>query len=111
MKKIILAVLAHPDDESFGVGGTLALYASMGYDTYYVCATRGEAGTVDDEHLKGFKDIAEMRTAELMKAAKELGLRKFFFLAIVTQACPAWMPISIPTRRSTIPLKKWRGAS
>ncbi len=56
MTKTILAVLAHPDDESFGLGGTLALYAEKGYDTYYVCATRGEVGTVAEEHLKGFQD-------------------------------------------------------
>ena len=73
MTKTILAVLAHPDDESFGLGGTLALYASKGYDTYLVCATRGEVGTVDEEHLNGFKDIAELRTAELNRAAKILG--------------------------------------
>jgi LmbE family N-acetylglucosaminyl deacetylase len=80
MTKTILAVLAHPDDETFGLGGTLALYAQKGFDTYYVCATRGEAGTVDAEHLKGFKDIAELRTDELTRAAKHLGLKDVFFL-------------------------------
>ena len=64
MPKTILAVLAHPDDESFGLGGTLALYARKGFDTYYVCATRGEAGTVTEEYLTGFKDTAELRTNE-----------------------------------------------
>jgi LmbE family N-acetylglucosaminyl deacetylase len=78
--KTILAVLAHPDDETFGLGGTLSLYAQRGYDVYYVCATRGEAGTVDKEHLKGFKDIAELRTDELLRAAKHLGLKEVFFL-------------------------------
>jgi len=80
MPKTILAVLAHPDVESFGLGGTLALYASKGYDTYYVCATRGEAGTLDPEYLNGFKDTAELRTNELMRAAKILGLKGVFFL-------------------------------
>jgi LmbE family N-acetylglucosaminyl deacetylase len=80
MSKTILAVLAHPDDESFGLGGTLALYAQKGYDTYLVCATRGEVGMVDEQHLNGFKDIAELRTAELERAAKILGLRGVFFL-------------------------------
>lgn len=80
MTKTILAVLAHPDDESFGLGGTLALYAKKGYDTYYVCATRGEAGTVDEEHLNGFQDVAELRTSELLRAAKILGLKEVFFL-------------------------------
>ena len=80
MPKTILAVLAHPDDESFGLGGTLALYARKGYDTYYICATRGEAGTVSPEYLNGFKDTAELRTNELMRAAKVLGLKGVFFL-------------------------------
>ncbi|WKZ42782.1 MAG: PIG-L family deacetylase [Anaerolineales bacterium] len=80
MTKTILAVLAHPDDETFGLGGTLALYAQRGYDTYYVCATRGEVGAADEEFMKGFKDTAEMRTDELMRAAKILGLKDVFFL-------------------------------
>ena len=75
MTKTLLAVLAHPDDESFGLGGTLAYYANKGYDTYYVCATRGEAGSADAEYMKGYKDTAEMRTAELMRAAKAGSVR------------------------------------
>lgn len=88
MSKTILAVLAHPDDESFGLGGTLALYAQKGYDTYLVCATRGEVGMVDAEHLNGFKDIAELRTAELERAAKILGLRDVFFLGYRDSGMP-----------------------
>ncbi|MFN8414062.1 MAG: PIG-L family deacetylase [Anaerolineales bacterium] len=88
MTKTLLIVLAHPDDESFGLGGTIALYAQKGYNTYYVCATRGEAGTVDAEHLKGFKDTAEMRTDELMRAAKELGLKDVFFLGYRDSGMP-----------------------
>ena len=80
MTKTLLAVLAHPDDESFGLGGTLALYAKRGYDTYLICATRGEAGSVDAEHLHGFKNIADMRTAELDCAAGHLGLKDVFYL-------------------------------
>ena len=41
---VLLAVLAHPDDETFGLGGTLALYARKGVAVYLVCATRGEQG-------------------------------------------------------------------
>ena len=88
MTKTILAVLAHPDDESFGLGGTLALYASKGYDTYLICATRGEVGTVDEEHLNGFRDIAELRTDELMRAAKHLGLKDVFFLGYRDSGMP-----------------------
>ena len=88
MTKTILAVLAHPDDESFGLGGTLALYASKGYDTYLICATRGEVGTVDEEHLNGFKDIAELRTVELQRAAKILNLKDVFLLGYRDSGMP-----------------------
>ncbi len=88
MAKTILAVLAHPDDESFGLGGTLALYARKGYDTYLVCATRGEVGTVDEQHLDGFKSIAELRTAELDRAAQILGLKGVFFLGYRDSGMP-----------------------
>jgi N-acetyl-1-D-myo-inositol-2-amino-2-deoxy-alpha-D-glucopyranoside deacetylase len=76
----ILAVLAHPDDESFGMGGTLAHYARRGCDVFLVCATRGEAGDVAPEHLQGFESIAEKRESELRCAAEHLGLKEVFFL-------------------------------
>ncbi len=76
----LLSVLAHPDDESFGMGGTLAHYARQGCDVYLVCATRGEAGEVDPEHLDGFASIAELRESELRCASEHLGLRQVFFL-------------------------------
>jgi LmbE family N-acetylglucosaminyl deacetylase len=88
MTKTILAVLAHPDDETFGLGGTLALYAQKGFDTYYVCATRGEVGSADEEFMNGYKDTAEMRTAELMRAAKILGLKEVFFLGYRDSGMP-----------------------
>jgi LmbE family N-acetylglucosaminyl deacetylase len=88
MTKTLLAVLAHPDDETFGLGGTLALYAQKGYHTYYLCATRGEAGTVDEEHMRGFSSTAEMRTDELMRAAKHLGLKDVFFLGYRDSGMP-----------------------
>src|SRR3989304_5201223 len=80
MTKKILAALAHPDDESFGMGGTLALYAQRGVDVHLVCATRGEAGTVEAEHLEGYASIAERRVAELRCAALRLGLSGVHFL-------------------------------
>jgi LmbE family N-acetylglucosaminyl deacetylase len=77
---VLLAILAHPDDESFGMGGTLALYARRGVQVHLVCATRGEAGTVDAEHMQGHTSIAELRTAELQCAAQQLGLSGLYFL-------------------------------
>jgi len=109
MTKTVLAVLAHPDDESFGLGGTLALYASKGYDVYYVCATRGEAGTVDEEHLNGFKDTAEMRTAELMKAAHALGLKEVFFLGYRDSGMPGMDANQHPGAQINAPIDEVAG--
>jgi LmbE family N-acetylglucosaminyl deacetylase len=78
--KVLLAVLAHPDDETFGMGGTLALYAQRGAKVQLVCATRGEAGTVSPEHLQGYQNIAQLREAELRCAAGHLGLADLHFL-------------------------------
>jgi N-acetyl-1-D-myo-inositol-2-amino-2-deoxy-alpha-D-glucopyranoside deacetylase len=75
-----MAVLAHPDDESFGMGGTLAWYASQGVEVRLVCATRGEVGEVNSDLLKGFKSVADLRTHELTCAASALGLASVDFL-------------------------------
>jgi LmbE family N-acetylglucosaminyl deacetylase len=75
----LLAVLAHPDDETFGMGGTLALYAKRGFEVRLVCATRGEVGEAPSG-LKGFATIGEMREAELRCAAGILGLAGIEFL-------------------------------
>lgn len=80
MTKALLAVLAHPDDETFGMGGTLALYARRGVDVYLVCATRGEVGEMDPKYMRGFNSIAERREAELRCAAENLGLKGVYFL-------------------------------
>lgn len=78
--KTILVVLAHPDDESFGMGGTLAYYATRGVDVHLLCATKGEAGTVDPEYLEKYDSIAELREAELACAAQALGLKSVHYL-------------------------------
>jgi N-acetyl-1-D-myo-inositol-2-amino-2-deoxy-alpha-D-glucopyranoside deacetylase len=79
-QKVLLAVLAHPDDESFGMGGTLAYYAKQGVKVYLVCATRGEVGDVAPEYMVGFHSIAERRESELRCAAGILRLSGVIFL-------------------------------
>jgi len=76
VKKLrLLGVLAHPDDESLGTGGTLARYAAEGVDTYLVTATRGERGRFGDAGERPGPDIVgRTREAELRAAAKELGV-------------------------------------
>jgi LmbE family N-acetylglucosaminyl deacetylase len=84
----LLAVLAHPDDETFGLGGTLALYARRGCDVYLVCATYGEAGTVEPQFLRGFDSIAQLRETELRCAAQNLGLKQVYFLGYRDSGMP-----------------------
>jgi LmbE family N-acetylglucosaminyl deacetylase len=84
----LLAVLAHPDDETFGMGGTLALYASRGVEVHLVCATRGEVGSVDPSLLEGFRSIEERREWELCCAADELHLAGVHFLGYRDSGMP-----------------------
>ncbi len=65
---------AHPDDESFGMGATLAFYVLRGVKVYCVCSTRGEVGTVNPEFMKGYATIGDLRWSELQCAAQVLGL-------------------------------------
>lgn len=72
-----MCVLAHPDDESLGTGGTLAKYAAEGVETYLITATRGERGRYGDSGERPDPGIVgNTREAELLAAAKELGLRE-----------------------------------
>jgi N-acetyl-1-D-myo-inositol-2-amino-2-deoxy-alpha-D-glucopyranoside deacetylase len=87
-KKTLLVVLAHPDDESFGTGGTLALYAQRGVEVHLVCATRGEAGTLDEDCLDGFDSIADRRVSELRCASGALGLTGIYFLGYRDSGMP-----------------------
>src|SRR5512134_2693377 len=80
-KRVLLAVFAHPDDESFGPGGTLARYAREGAEVWLVCGTDGNAGTVDAAMLEGYKSTSQLRAAELCCAAQTLGLAGIDWLA------------------------------
>jgi LmbE family N-acetylglucosaminyl deacetylase len=78
--RTLIFIGAHPDDESFGVGGTLAQYAAAGVKVYYICGTRGEVGEVGPEFMKGFANISDLRTHELKCAAEILGLADVIYL-------------------------------
>jgi len=79
-QKRLLAIFAHPDDESFGTGGTLAHYAGQGVRVGLVCATRGEAGEISDPTLATPENLAQVREQELRCAAQTLGVRDLFIL-------------------------------
>jgi LmbE family N-acetylglucosaminyl deacetylase len=77
----LMAVFAHPDDESMGMGAALAKYAAEGISTHLVCATRGEKGWFGPgETYPGPQALGQTRTAELLAAARELGLQSVDFL-------------------------------
>ncbi len=84
----MLVCLAHPDDETFGMGGTLALYARRGVSVHLVCGTRGDVGDVDKELLQGFGSVAERRESELRCAAGILGLEGVYFLGYRDSGMP-----------------------
>lgn len=105
-KRTLLAILAHPDDESFGMGGTLALYASRGVDVHLVCATRGEVGDVAPELLEGFDSIAALRESELRCAAGILGLAGIHFLDYRDSGMPGSPDNSHPRALAFQPLEE-----
>ncbi|HWK09984.1 MAG TPA: PIG-L family deacetylase [Vicinamibacterales bacterium] len=84
-RRRLMAVLAHPDDESLGVGGTLAKYAAEGVDVFLVTATRGEGGRYKghprgDARHPGSEALGEIREGELRRAAAALGIKDLSLL-------------------------------
>ncbi len=75
----LMAILAHPDDETFPMGGTLAKAAAEGKRVHLVTATRGERG------ISGMSaaETAVLREAELRRACAELGVQQLTFLDYV----------------------------
>lgn len=80
----LLAVFPHPDDESLGLGGTLAKYSAEGVETYLVCATRGERGwNGPEDQNPGLAALGKIREGELKCAADILGLKEITFLGYI----------------------------
>ncbi|WP_068787209.1 PIG-L family deacetylase [Paenibacillus phocaensis] len=79
----LLAVFAHPDDESFICGGTLAKYAAEGVEVTVVSATRGEMGRrMGNPPYLNRETIAAAREVELRQACEALGVHDLKFLDI-----------------------------
>lgn len=77
--KRLLAVFAHPDDES-GFAGSLAHYAKQGVHVALVCATKGEAGEISDPSLATPANLGAKREAELRCASEVIGISELHFL-------------------------------
>jgi LmbE family N-acetylglucosaminyl deacetylase len=69
----LLAVVAHPDDETFGCGSIL-MYAAQRTRTVVACLTRGESGELAGDAHVGEGGLAELRESELRSAAALLGV-------------------------------------
>ena len=87
----LMAVLAHPDDESLGFGGAIARYAGEGVGTYLVTATLGQRGRFHgkppgDPGHPGPDRLAEIREAELLAAAEALGVHELSLLGYMDGA-------------------------
>ncbi|MDL1901032.1 GlcNAc-PI de-N-acetylase [Anaerolineae bacterium CFX9] len=97
----LLISYAHPDDESFGLGGLIARYVERGVEVSLICATNGDVGTVDPALLNGYDSVAALRLAELDAAAEllkfthvyKLGYRDSGMMGSETSHDPAslWM--------------------
>ncbi|MBI3493360.1 MAG: PIG-L family deacetylase [Acidobacteria bacterium] len=72
--RTVIAIFAHPDDESLACGGTLARLADAGARVVLICASRGERGSLSDRALLEDGDLAGARARELREAARILGV-------------------------------------
>src|SRR6185436_13893649 len=73
---VLTAIYAHPDDETFSAGGTLAKYAADGVRCTLLVATDGDAGKTSGLNVSSKEELGRLRRAELEKAAGILGVAK-----------------------------------
>jgi LmbE family N-acetylglucosaminyl deacetylase len=109
MRKLRLMVaMAHPDDETLGVGGSLAKYASEGVETYLVTATRGEKGWWGAEaDYPGPTELGRIREAELLAATEVLGVQETELLDYVDGELDEADPEEV-TRRIAAAVRRFR---
>lgn len=79
MKRKILALFAHPDDETI-CAGTLANYAQKGVSIILLSATKGEGGQSGIYQNISGEEMGKIRENELNNAAKILGIKRIYFL-------------------------------
>ncbi len=72
----ILCVYAHPDDETFCTGGTLAKYAAQGAELLVISATRGQAGQIQNAAAATRRTLGAVREHELRLACRHLGVQQ-----------------------------------
>ena len=86
----LLAIFAHPDDESFGAGGTLALAAAAGNPVWVLCVTNGDQGGKPGEMEVDHSLDPEIRREELRCACREMGIAEPIFLGYRDSGMEGW---------------------
>jgi LmbE family N-acetylglucosaminyl deacetylase len=86
----LLAVHAHPDDETITMGGTLARYSAAGVRTIVVTCTRGDLGEVHLNGLSAVGDVAALRDGELDCAVRTLGVNRLVQLGYSDSGMAGW---------------------
>jgi LmbE family N-acetylglucosaminyl deacetylase len=76
----VLGCFAHPDDEGFGSGGTLAMLVDRGAQVTLVCATNGDVGEISDPALATPENLHQVRQEELRDAMTVTGIQEVRFL-------------------------------
>src|SRR5438093_842905 len=71
----ILGLFAHPDDEVFVAGGTLAKYAAEGAEIMVISSTRGQAGQIRDSRIATRRTLGAVREQELRMSSERLGVQ------------------------------------
>ena len=104
----LMAVHAHPDDESSSTGGVLAAYGGQGVRTVVVTCTNGEFGDApggvkpgQDGHDE--QAVAQLRLAELREACKILGVTDLEALGYHDSGMPDWDYKDRPTAFCNVP--------
>ncbi len=87
-QKTLLCVVAHPDDETFGAGGTLIHAVAQGAKVVTVCATRGEAGEIMDRSNATPETLSAVREAEYREAGRILGVSESLLLGYRDSGMP-----------------------
>ncbi|NSL50946.1 bacillithiol biosynthesis deacetylase BshB2 [Calidifontibacillus erzurumensis] len=83
MEKHVLVILPHPDDEAFGVSGTIALYREQGTPVTYVCCTLGEMGrNMGNPPIANRETLPFIRKKELLNAAKAIDITDLRMLGL-----------------------------
>jgi mycothiol S-conjugate amidase len=83
-----MTIFAHPDDETFGMAGTLRRVTSAGHPVAVVCATRGEAGEIADPALGTKETLGAVREGELRHAMASVGVEDVRFLDYIDGRLP-----------------------